>query len=284
MTSRQFIVADLDGPVTGALAFDPSWQCSLTPGLRSSGWGAELQFNDPHPAEIQREWEQTPRLVVSLTAARSQLVPTKHEGELSLDQASGEPNLRAWEKLPKTTVEAAAMGIPPGIKPELRVASDGTDVVWTVNDRAAGDSATCSVFTGAWTPNPAEVVATHVVDLSCIEARGFRVRCGYAMTTTGEEQALLVRLKDGMSYRFPKLSAPLDRGRAAETSPLDLSCKELFLRVGGPNPNVFRVPLDALPEGTPPGQPPAPIAVNDAGAPAPAKDAGTDAGAADAGR
>ena len=104
------------------------------------------------------------------------------------------------------------------------------------------------------------------------------------MTSTGEEQGLLVRLKDGMTYRFPKLSAPLDRGLMSETMPIELTCKEVFLRVGGPSPNVFRVPLDALPGGTPPSQPPAPIAINDAGTPTPAKDDGADGGAPDAGR
>lgn len=87
-----------------------------------------------------------------------------------------------------------------------------------------------------------------------------------------------------MTYRFPKLSAPLDRGSSAATSPIDVSCKELFLRVGGPSPNVFRVPLDALPEGTPPSQPPAPLAISDAGTTAPSREVGKDAGAADAGR
>jgi hypothetical protein len=286
MTSRQFIVADLDGPVTGALAFDPSWQCNIAPDLRSSGWGADLNFNDPHPPENQNEWEGSPRLLVSLTAARSQLVPFKHDGSLPDEPSAVTPNLRSWNRLPKSDTESEAMGIPRGIKPEIRVATDGTDVVWTVGDKAAGEAGTCSVFTGAWTETPGEVVATHVVDLSCVEAKNWKVRCGYAMTSTGEEQGLLLRLKDGMTYRFPKLSAPLDRSSMSETLPLDLTCKELFLRVGGPSPNLFRVPLDALPEGTRPGQPPAPIVASDAGAPPPAKDAGTgtDAGAVDGGR
>ncbi len=121
--------------------------------------------------------------------------------------------------------------------------------------------------------------------MRCGDPAGNRARRTiYAMTTTGEEQGLLVRLKDGMTYRFPKLSAPLHRGNAAATTPFDLSCKEVFLRVGGPSPNVFRVPLDALPEGTPPSQPPAPLALSDAGTTAPTSDAGTGAGAADAGR
>jgi hypothetical protein len=55
-------------------------------------------------------------------------------------------------------------------------------------------------------------------------------------------------------------------------------------RYRGPSPNVFRVPLDALPEGTPPSQPPAPLAISDAGTTAPSSDAGQDAGSADAGR
>ncbi|MEO5731274.1 MAG: hypothetical protein ABI134_01840, partial [Byssovorax sp.] len=95
------------------------------------------------------------------------------------------------------------MGIPPGIKLEHRVSTDGTDVVWSFGDRAAGERGTYTVFTGPWTPKPADVVATHVVDLSCMEAKEWKVRCGYAATTTGEEQGLLVRLKDGMTYRFP---------------------------------------------------------------------------------
>jgi hypothetical protein len=287
MTSRQFIVADLDGPVTGAIAFDPDWRCSLTPGLRSSGWGADIQFEDPHPAPVavEDEWRGNSRLSVSITAARSQLVPIKHDGALDEEPSLGYRELRTWKKLPKSAAESAALGIPAGIKPDLGVSTDGTDVVWTVGDRTTGEKGTCSVFTGAWTPAPAEVVATHVVDLSCMEAKDWKVRCGYAMTVTGEEQALLLRLKDGMTFRFPKLSAPLDRGAKAATFPIDMSCKELFLRVGGPSPNVFRVPLDALPEGTPPSQPPAPIAgaITDAGAPPSAVDAGKDAAATDAG-
>ena len=180
------------------------------------------------------------------------------------------------------------MGIPPGKVSIVRVATDATDVVWSVGDRDAGAAGTCSVLTDTWTSDPAEVVATHVLDLSCVEAEDWKVRWGYAATTTGEEQGLLVRLKDGITFRFPKLSAALDRGRAAATSPMDLTCKELFLRVGGATPNVFRVPLDALPEGTPAAQPPSLIRSADAGAPAPASDAGmdagTDAGATDAGR
>jgi hypothetical protein len=283
MTSRQVIVADIDGPVTGAMAFDPDWRCSISPRLRASGWGADLQFEDPHPPAQQNEWEGTPRLSFFLTAARSQLVPTKHEGSLDRELGSGLGDLSHWEKSTKTARQAAAMGIPPGQKSIVRVATDATDVVWSVGEVAAGEAGTCSVFTGTWTPDPAEVVATHVVDLSCVEAKDWKVRCGYAATTTGEEQGLLVRLKDGMTFRFPKLSAPLDRGRVAATSPMDLTCKELFLRVGGPNPNVFRVPLDALPEGTPASQPPSLIGSADAGAPSPTSDAGTDAGAKDAG-
>jgi len=278
--------------VTGALAFDTDWHCSVSPGLRSSGWGADLQFEDPHPDpdRIQNDWESTPRLLASITAARSQLVPTKHGGALDAEppfvpkDLPGFKEINVWRKLPKSDIESAAMGIPPGIKPALTVASDGTDVVWTVGDQATGDKGMCSVFTAPWTLRPGEVVATHVVDLSCMEAKDWTVRCGYAATTTGEEQGLLVRLKDGMTYRFPKLSAPLDRGSTAATSPLDLSCKEVFLRVGGPSPTVFRVPLDALPEGTPPSQPPALLAIPDAGTPAPAIDAGKDSGATDAGR
>ncbi|MEP7123766.1 MAG: hypothetical protein ABJE95_22750 [Byssovorax sp.] len=288
MTSRQMIVADLDGPVTGAVAFDSDWRCSITPGLRSSGWGADIQFEDPHPTQPQNEWEGTPRLSFFLTAARAQLVPTKHEGSLDSQSSSGSRDLAAWSKLPKSAKEEAALGFPPGIKPEIHVATDGEDVVWSVGDLAQGERGTCGVFTGHWTSDPAEVVATHVVDLSCVETGWWNLRCGYAATTTGEEQGLLVRLKDGMTFRFPKLSAPLDRGMAATTSPMDLTCKELFLRVGGPHPNVFRVPLDALPEGTPPGQPPSLIARADAGAPVPSSDggtdAGTDAGPRDAGR
>ncbi len=284
MTSRQFVVADLDGPVTGALAFDTDWKCNIIPGLRSSGWGADLQFNDPHPPELQNDWDQIPRVLASITAARAQIVPTKHEGALDEEPSTFHKEIYAWRRLPKTAAESAAMGIPAGIKPNLDASTDGTDVVWTVGDRAAGERGTCSVFTGPWTPKPGDVVATHVVDLSCMEAKEWKVRCGYAATTTGEEQGLLVRLKDGMTYRFPKLSAPLDRGSAAATTPFDLSCKELFLRVGGPSPNVFRIPLDALPEGTPPSQPPAPLALTDAGTTAPPSDAGKDAGPADAGR
>jgi hypothetical protein len=286
MTSHQFVVADLDGPVTGALAFDNDWRCRIAPGLRSSGWGADLQFEDPHPDpnRVQNDWEGTPRLLVFLTAARSQLVPTKHEGALDDEPHGAYRDLLPWKLVKKASIEAAAMGVPPGIEPEISVATDGGDVVWTVGDRKLGEKGTCSVFTGPWTSNPAAVVATHLVDLSCMETNDWTVRCGFAMTTTGEEQGLLVRLKDGMTYRFPKLSAPLDRGTDAATTPIDMTCKEVFLRVGGPSPNVFRVPLDALPEGTPASPPAAPIAVEDAGAPAPSIDGGTDAGAADGGR
>ncbi|MFS8066830.1 MAG: hypothetical protein ACMG6S_10700 [Byssovorax sp.] len=284
LTSRQYIVADLDGPVTGALAFGRDWRCDITPGLRSSGWGADVQLNNLDRPEHLEDWEQPPRLLASITAARSQLVPTKHEGALEEEPSGAPRELYIWRQVSKSSLESAAMGIPPGIKLEHRVSTDGTDVVWSIGDRTAGERGTCSVFTGRWTPQPADVVATHVVDLSCMEAKEWKVRCGYAATMTGEEQGLLVRLKDGMTYRFPKLSAPLDRGPSAATSPIDLSCKELFLRVGGPSPNVFRVPLDALPEGTPPSQPPAPLAISDAGTTAPSSDAGQDAGAVDAGR
>jgi hypothetical protein len=288
MTSLQMIVADLDGPVTGAMAFDPDWRCSVNPRIRASGWAADVQFEDPHPPPQHNDWEGTPRLNFFITAARSQLVPTKHEGSLDGERGSGLGDLSRWEKPTKTAIQSAAMGIPPGIKAIVHVATDTADVVWSVGDLAAGEAGTCGVFTGHWTADPAEVVATHVVDLGCVEVGSWKVRCGYAATTTGEEQGLLVRLKDGMTFRFPKLSAALDRGAAAATSPMDLTCKELFLRVGGPNPNVFRVPLDALPEGTPPTRPPSLIGSADAGAPAPGGDAGTDAGTdagiADAGR
>ena len=39
----------------------------------------------------------------------------------------------------------------------VRVATDVTDVVWSVGERDAGEASACGVFTGTWTSDPAGV-------------------------------------------------------------------------------------------------------------------------------
>ena len=71
-----------------------------------------------------------------------------------------------------------------------------------------------------------------------------------------------MRLKDGYTVRFPKLGGALEP--SGDTVPLAFTCKDLFLSVGGRHPNVFRIPLDALPPGALPARPPAPFTKPDA--------------------
>jgi hypothetical protein len=244
-----YVVADLDGPTTGALELDSSWRCRLQPTLRRSGWGAELQFNvDPDSEQSE---------IVSLTAARMQLVPTMAKGALPDETAREAKELTAWRRTPRDEAVVTAMGFK-GLKDRsLSMATDGTDVVWSTTARSTSQEKACQVFTGRWVEHPRDVAATHVVDLPCMEtSNAWKVACGFAATQTDEGQTLLLRLADGTAYRFPKLSAALDDNWGANTTPLDVSCKEVVLAVGGASPNVFRVPLDALPAGTPPPEPP----------------------------
>jgi len=170
------------------------------------------------------------------------------------------------------------MGVPPDRKNiSLFLGTDGADVVWSVGQRGGE----CTVFTARYVEDPRQAALTRVLALPCKDTdASWKLGCGFAATTTAEGQALIVRLKDAMSYRVAKLSAPLDRGPSAPTFPLAITCSEVFLGAGGETATILRIPTDALPDATPATEPPRPLgsAPADPDAGAPSSDAGADGG------
>ena len=212
--SLVYLAADLDGPVFGAMAVDPEWRCSFAPTLVSGGWGANLEITDPNAPGDDDTGFVAPRLERALRAARGQLTPTKLGGALPAEGPDDEKLLARWRKDVRKRDIATALGLPftgQLVQVFFGIDGDGGDVVWS-----GGEQESCTVLTGRYVDDPLQVVATRVVDLRCKEIGSpWKVGCGWAGTTTSEGQALLVRLKDGMTHRIPKLSAPLDTSTAA---------------------------------------------------------------------
>jgi hypothetical protein len=197
----------------------------------------------------------------------------------------GEPKLTAFaNKAAPYNVNAAPVerALRAPLSKRLALASDGTDLVWAFKDPA--DAKRCLVLRTPWKSDVAALeppIRVAAIPCSELEENNAHVAvgCGYFGATTIEGRGLVLRLKDGAMFHFPKLCAPLDMSIPCRTRVMGFTCSEAFFAVGGIESNVIRVPLDAMPSPAMPEEPPRPFDEPDAG------DATAgDGGALDAGR
>lgn len=270
LRSLVYVAADADGPVFGAMAIDPDWRCGFAPELRAAGWAADLRIQEPSE-DGDPTSEGAPSIVAGLLAARGQLVPTRLDDAVPSEGPDETRLFRRWHPYNQVREVRAAIGMPKdGPNTRAFFGTDGTDIVWSAGERGGE----CTVYTARYVEDPREAVPTRVVALPCRDTdAAWKLACGFAATTTAEGETLVVRLRDGTTYRIPKLSAPLDRGPSAPTFPLAITCAEVFLAAGGARPTILRIPLDALPGATPAPEPPRPF-----GSTAGEADAGTEGG------
>jgi hypothetical protein len=272
--SRIHVIAVADGPVLSAMADDSEpYHCDFHPALQPEGWAARLTNPDPKESENTDPNVQFPRVELGLAAGRGELTPRKLDAPPAAVSLTEPKGVDAYRNGPgRQTLEVlGALGTTPGTKPVL-VGSDGSDLVWS--RPIAEKSPDCEVYRAPWNEDPSQLgPVTRVLGARCKNVnQPWKVGCGYAATTTVEDKALLVRLNDGTSYTFPTLCGPLDWSSSCPTRVLALTCKEIFLAIGGPNPNVARVAYGGLPTGVPAPEPP-----RQAGG---AADAGADGGSA----
>jgi hypothetical protein len=161
------------------------------------------------------------------------------------------------------------------------IGTDGTDLVWAFRD--AAQRGRCFVFKAPWKADATALdPPTRVATLPCTELDNVENRtavgCGYFGATTIEGRALVLRLKDGVAFHFPKLCSALDMSNGCATRVMGFTCRDAFFAVGGRESNVIRVPLDAMPNPETPEEPPRQLEEPDAGA-----TTSGDAGAIDAG-
>lgn len=138
--------------------------------------------------------------------------------------------------------------------------TDGVDMVWT---EAAGTRTaemdrwtTINIMKAPYTSDPTKIQKTRLrSEPYSFGANPFTVGCGYAAhwySTDTESGTRLIRLSDGVSWRFKKLS-DADGGTAAIfTGPLAITCDEVFLGYYGGPDQVARIRLDSLGPGDPP--------------------------------
>ena len=273
--STIFSIADVDGPTQVAVANDAEYPCEFNAWTMREGYQLEAKSQRPDEQGRTDDWGGTQMVPVDLPRAMLAYgsVTPKLIGGLEL--TSLHPKALG-EYAKGDAVARRAMRI--GEKQEAFLEGDGKDLVWSFAN--AAEPGQCVLLRAPWSDDPAALAApTRIGSFPCkeIQSQKMEVGCGFFGATTSDGEAIVVRLKDGVSFHFPKLCGPLDRSSTCDTHALGFSCSEAFFGVGGPKPNVFRVPLDALPGATPPKEPPRPFEDPDAGTAA-----ASDAGAADA--
>lgn len=264
--SRIHVIAAADGPVLSAMADDSEpYHCHFEPALQPEGWVAKLSIPDPQENENTDPNVQFPRIELGLAAGRGQLTPRRLDEPPKVVSLVEPSAMHTYRERTRFTTEA--LGATWAMNSSVKVGTDGSELVWS---RADGEgSKDCEVFRAPWTDNPSKLgPVTRVLGVRCKDVHNpWTVGCGYAATTTVENKALLVRLNDGTSYTFPTLCGPLDWSRSCETRALALTCNEVYLALGGPDPTIARVAYRGLPKAIPAPEPPRQVGeLPDAGA------------------